>query len=243
MTDPSQHPAVAQLIGVYETLEQAYEAADRARQAGAPEAFVDDPADKVAALRAEMRAELEGAVITPTAALALPKESMKGVGVLAPIGMVVGALLALPLAWIDWGVPFSTGLVIVVVCGAAMGATVAFLVGAGTALRGRFEANAADRGVTVRVPVDTPAIEHALDHGGVIRLDRVDADGNPDVALATEADHEDGGVLEDMVGHVQAAPHVAGINDESDPHFDPEDPATSPSIEHGSIEHSRPGHS
>jgi hypothetical protein len=178
-----------------------------------------------------MREELERGFTSPHVGVALPKESVKGIGVLVPVGSVVGALLALPLAWVDWGVPFSTALVISLIAGATMGATIAFIVGAGTALRGRFEANAADRGVTVRVPVDTPAVEHALDHGGVIRLDRVDAGGNPDEVLATEADHEDGGVLEDMAGHVRAAPHVAGINDESDPDHDPSDPATSPSIE------------
>jgi hypothetical protein len=227
----SDHSGDTQLIAVYETLEQAYAAARRAEAAGAPQAFVDRPGDRIDSLRAEMRDELEHGLIAPTAVLVLPKESAKGVGALAPIGMVVGALLALPLAWVDWGVPFRTGLVIVLACGAAMGATVAFLIGAGTALKGRFEANAADRGVTVRVPVDTPEIEHALDHGGVLRLDRVDSGGNPDEALATEEDHDDDGVFEDMAGHVQAAPHVAGVNDESDPHFDPSDPATSPSIE------------
>jgi hypothetical protein len=235
MTDTSDPHAERhgdrQLIAVYGTLEQAYEAAARARRAGAPDAFVGEHRDRVDSLRSEMREELEHGVMAPHASLVLPKESSKGVGILVPLGTLVGALLALPLAWVDWGVPFSTALVIVLVAGGAMGATVAFLVGAGTALRGRFEANAADRGVTVRVPADTPAIEHALDHGGVIRLDRVDAGGNPDEVLETEADHEGGGVLEDMVGHVKAAPHVAGINDESDPDHDPSDPETSPSID------------
>ena len=231
MTPSPAPPGDTQLIAVYETLEQAYEAAKRAQAAGAPEVFVDEPGDRVDSLRAEMRDELEHALVSPTAVLVLPKESAKGVGALAPIGMVVGALLALPLAWVDWGVPFTTGLVIVLACGAAMGATVAFLIGAGTALRGRFEANAADRGVTVRVPVDTPEIEHALDHGGVLRLDRVDSGGNPDEALTTEDDRDDDGVFEDMAGHVRAAPHVAGVNDESDPHFDPSDPSTSPASE------------
>ena len=231
MADTSRPAGDRQLIAVYETLEQAYAAAGRARQAGAPDAFVGEEQDHIDSLRAEMREELEHALIAPTAALVLPKESLKGVGLLAPVGMVVGALLALPFAWIDWGVPFTTGLIIVLVCGAAMGATVAFLVGAGTAMRGRFEANAADQGVTVRVPVDTPEIEHALDHGGVLRLDRVDSGGNPDETLATEADHQEGGVVEDMAGHIKAAPHVAGINDESDPDYDPDDPGTSPSIE------------
>src|SRR5512134_64482 len=130
MADTSQPRGDRQLIAVYETLEQAYEAADRARQAGAPDAFVGEPGDRVDSLRSEMREELEHALIAPTAVLVLPKESAKGVGILAPVGMVIGALLALPLAWVDWGVPFSTALVIVLVCGAAMGATVAFLVGA-----------------------------------------------------------------------------------------------------------------
>jgi hypothetical protein len=220
-----------QLIAVYETLEQAYAAAKRAEAAGAPQVFVGDEADRVDSLRSEMREELEHAIISPNAVLALPKESAKGAGALTPICALLGALLALPLAWVDWGIPFGTRLVIVLACGAAMGATVGFLIGAGTAVKGRFEANAADRGITVRVPVDTPEIEHALDHGGVIRLDRVDSGGNPDETLATEDAHDEDGVFEDMAGHVSAAPHVAGLNDESDPHFDPSDPETSPSIE------------
>lgn len=231
MADTSRTHGDRQLIAVYETLEQAYEAADRARRAGAPDAFVGEHGDRVDSLRSEMREELEHGVMAPHASLVLPKESSKGVGALVPLGAVAGALLALPLAWVDWGVPFATALVIVLVAGGTMGATVAFLVGAGTALRGRFEANAADRGVTVRVPVDTPAIEHALDHGGVIRLDRVDAGGNPDEVLETEGSHEDGGVFEDMAGHVRAAPHIAGINDESDPPVDLSDPGARPSIE------------
>ena len=98
----SDHSGDTQLIAVYETLEQAYAAAERAQAAGAPQAFVDRPGDRVDSLRAEMRDELEHALISPTAVLVLPKESAKGVGALAPIGMVVGALLALP-----W--PGSTG--------------------------------------------------------------------------------------------------------------------------------------
>lgn len=220
-----------QLIGVYETLEQAYRAADRARAAGAPDAFVDDPDDRVSSLRSEMRAELEHGVFSPQAVVALPEESAKGVGVTVPLGALAGAILALPLAWIDAGPDFGVRIAIVLIVGAVMGATIGFIVGAGTAVRGRYEANAADRGVTVRVPADTPEIEHALDHDGAIRLDRVDRSGNPDEALATEDDRDDGGVVEDMVGHVRAAPHVAGRNDESDPHHDPDDPGSSPSIE------------
>ena len=70
-----------------------------------------------------------------------------------------------------------------------------------------------------------------LDEDHILPVGRTTPDVNPDEVLATEDEHEDGGVLEDMAGHVKAAPHVAGVNDESDPHYDPADPETSPSIE------------
>ena len=78
---------VRTVVGMYvppETskLEQAYEAADRARRAGAPDAFVGEHGDRVDSLRSEMREELEHGVMAPHASIVLPKESSKGVGVL-----------------------------------------------------------------------------------------------------------------------------------------------------------------
>jgi hypothetical protein len=220
-----------QLIGVYDTPEHAEAAAARVQAAGAHEAVVDDPADKVDSLRAEMRDELENSWISPPAVIAPTKESAKGASALVPLGALIGAILAMPLGFIDVGGSLTSRLVIAALCGVGMGSTVGFLIGAGTGVRGRFEANAADEGVVVRVPTDTPEIEAAMEHGGVLRLDRVHGDGTPDVTLETEDDHDDSGVFEDMVGHVKAAPHVAGINDESVPTWSAEDPESKPSIE------------
>lgn len=220
-----------QLLGVYEDQARARRAVEGAGRAGGGTVRVGDPADRVASLRAEMRAETEDGFILPQAGLLVPKESARGLAVSVPIAMVAGALVIGPVGLFDFGWTLGTRLALAAGIGAAMGAVIAFIVGAATAARGRFEANAADRGVTVRVSEDTEAVERAMVAAGPIRLDRLGPDGTPEGVVATEADRGEHGTVATMVGHVRAAPHVAGRNDEADPDYDPDDPATSPSVE------------
>jgi hypothetical protein len=220
-----------ELLGVYGSEEEARAAAAAAEQHGAPTARVGADADRVASMRAEMRDEIEQGFILPHAAVVLPKEGAKGFAWLLPIGVVVGMLVCLPFAFIDFGGSLGQRLLIAALCGAAMGATIAFIIGAGLATRGRFEANAADRGVTVRVPTDTEEVEAAMADHTPIRLDRLESDGTPDTVVVTEEQFDDRGVVETMAGHLKAAPHVAGVNDESEPDYDPEASGTTPSVE------------
>ena len=224
-----------ELLGVYGSEEEARAAAAEAERHGAPNARIGDDADRVASLRAEMRDEIEQGFILPHAAVALPKEGAKGLAWFLPVGVLIGVLVCLPFAFIDFGGSLGLRLLIAALCGATMGATVAFIVGAGLATRGRFEANAAERGVTVRVPVDTEEVEAAMAEHEPIRLDRLESDGTPDTVVVTEEQFGEDGVIETMAGHLKAAPHVAGVNDESDPDYDPEASETGPSVEPANV--------
>ena len=190
-----------ELLAVYETEEQARQAVEAARAAGAPAGGirVADRRDDVEALRAEMRDETNNSVVAPYAGLIAQKEAAKAGGVAMTIGAIVGAIVFLPLALLNMGnLAVGGRLIIAILVGAATGATAVYVIAA-IAGRGPARRLAAERGVTVRVASTDPQVVHALEDARPIRLDVVASDGQIDVrTLDTEDEHTSGGATEQV---------------------------------------------
>ncbi|MGQ0743776.1 MAG: hypothetical protein ACT4OS_05475 [Acidimicrobiales bacterium] len=156
--------------------------------------------DHVAALRSEMREEMDRSLMAPQAGLMMTKRSVKGVLAVSPVAMVIGALVTVPFAFIPgWG-PLSLGarILVAALVGVAAGATVGFIVGAGEAEKGATDRLASEHGSTVRVSGATAAIEEIMKSANPLRLDLVAADGTPIRSLYSRAEDAQGGVVEDL---------------------------------------------
>lgn len=142
-------------------------------------------ADEAAALRSEMRDEVEATVIGPGNVGPFTKGMSRGLARWVPVATAVGAALGLLIGLLPW--PFHRGLTITVavICGAVAGATTGFV--AGGSVRPRTEGEgrqfAAERGVTIGVHTDDEdAFERArniLTQLGAERVDRVTPEGMP----------------------------------------------------------------
>lgn len=172
-------------------------------QAGVPERDITVGAHEsdVASLRAEMRDELENSMTSPQMGVAYPKEGLKGILALAPVAVLVCALLAVPVVFVaapDWDLWLK--LVFAAVIGGLMGGTIAIVAGAAAA-RGPAEPLAAEEGVTVRVSDATPKVLDLLRAHDPIRLDIVLADGTPVGETVTADDDHSVSVLADRLAH------------------------------------------
>lgn len=174
-----------ELIGVFRDEQAAREAAE-ATHAPTGDVRVGEGRDNQAALRAEMREEIDhtvvGAGVGP-----FTKEMTKGLLWGTALASALGLLLGLPFGFIPFGdSTLATRLVITGGVGAAAGAVLGFVLGGGWG--GAADSNkrlAAERGVTVAAP-DTPATVKALLEKGPIRVDRVTRDGQPVATVTTE---------------------------------------------------------
>jgi hypothetical protein len=177
-----------ELLVVYPTLEAAVDAQDALQRAGVPERDVriDREPDKVAALRAEMHAELADAWIVPNAAVAYTKKSAQGLvlGSLVGIGVgvVFGALVAIP----DYASTYPVRLLVCGLVGVAFGATIGLVAGASLGAERPGELPAAARGHLLRVAQDSAELRRLLAEHGPIRMDELDHDDRPLVAVITE---------------------------------------------------------
>jgi hypothetical protein len=167
------------LLGVYESSDAARAAAEAAKRAGATddEIRIDNPLDRVAAVKAEMRDEFDRAVGGPGVGPAT-KEMTKGSVFGAIVGATIGALVALPAAAFDLGFALWAKLLLVAICGAAVGATVGWVVGGGFGATRPETALDAEKGITVTAPA-IDAVERALIAPGLVRLTLVEPDGTP----------------------------------------------------------------
>ncbi len=168
----------------YETEEQARAAADAAREAGVDAAVsVGEPEDERAVLRAEMRDELESAVVGPGNVGPFTKSMSRGIALWVPMGSVAGLALGLVLAVLFWRT--ATGFVWTGIIGVVGGATFGFVVGGGFKPRADREGEEldAEAGVTVGVHAseasDAERAEEVLRGRDPKRVDRVDRSGHP----------------------------------------------------------------
>jgi hypothetical protein len=83
-----------------------------------------------AAARAEQQKESRDAFVQPQAAVVLTEESAKGIALVLPLCVLVGALLAAPLGLIEFGgLETTTRVIIAAVCGAVAGLAVGLVAG------------------------------------------------------------------------------------------------------------------
>lgn len=167
------------LVAVFRTQDDAVEAAEAAGRAVDHDGpvRVGDPLDRVAALSGEMREELDHTIAGPGNVGPFTEEMSKGMSVGVLAGGLIGLVLALPFAAIDFGgMAAWTRLLVVALAGALAGGTAGWVIGGGFGAKRDDEALAAEHGVTVSVPASVPA-ERALVASRPVRVDLVDAEG------------------------------------------------------------------
>lgn len=207
MTDPSFLPEQErELVVVYPDRDAAVAARQRLVDLGLGEHDIDldRESDEVASLRAEMRQELTDAWVVPNAALIATKESMKGMLAVGTGAAVIGAVLGIPFAFIDFGGSFWLRLLLFMGLGALAGATVGFVVGPGVSAKRPGELMAAHRGTALRVHQDTAEIRSALVAGHPIRIDEVNADSVPVETLLTEEQMDERTAVDEVVSNLEA---------------------------------------
>ncbi len=173
----------------FEDEAQAREAADRAAGEVGSDASVtiDEPQDRRAALRAEMRDEVESSVVGPGPIGPFTKSMTKGIVVAVPAGAAIGAVIGLLLGLIPWRLGLSLGLRLVLgaAIGLAAGATVGFVIGGFVKSRVDREGDQLDseRGVTVGVhtkrSTTADRAEAVMDDEGAQRVERMGRGGRP----------------------------------------------------------------
>jgi hypothetical protein len=196
-----------ELVVVYPDRDAAMAARQRLVDLGVGERQidVDQESDEVASLRAEMRQELTDAWVVPNAAFIATKEGMKGMLGVGALAALIGALVGIPFAFIDFGGTFLFRLLLFMGLGVVAGATIGFVAGPGVAAKRPGELMAAHRGTVVRVHEDTAEIRSALLAGGdPLRMDEVDAESVPVETLLTEEQTDDRSTVDEVASNVEA---------------------------------------
>jgi hypothetical protein len=161
-----------ELLVVFRDAPSARRAVEELEAAGVPGRVigVGEQHDLELGLRAEMREELAGSWMLPP----VPREAARGFVAVTIVLAVIGAVIASPFAFIDFGLTFWGRVVLLVGIGLAFGVTVGIVVGPALAAKRPEEPSAVDRGVVMHVGFDTPAIRNLLVRFDPIRIDRVD---------------------------------------------------------------------
>ena len=154
------------IVAVFPDEAAAERAAAEARNRGGRNVAVNDPNDDVKALMGEMREETSeswAGPVTPEMARHIP-------GPTAGFALA-GALLAVPLAFLDFGVG---RVILCAFSGAAAGGLIGFLLGGFIGARRRANLDLAEeRGVVVGVQGGNAAAAEALVEAGPMRVDRL----------------------------------------------------------------------
>jgi hypothetical protein len=181
---------------VFDTEEGARAAADALRREFPGEVTRDATIDRRAALRAEMRDEVEAAVVGPGNIGPFTKGMTRGIALWVPVATVIGAAIGVGLAMLPWASGLSTVARVVagLAIGAVAGATAGFVIGGGFRPR-REEEGAeldAERGWVVGLHTDDLRIaeraERRLRDAGAERVDRADSRGYPVAIRSRERD-------------------------------------------------------
>lgn len=176
------------IVAVFRDRDTAQTAADRARRSGGQDVAVEDRNDDMRALVGEMREETSESWAGPSVAIYTPEMARHIPGPTAA-GAAIGALLALPLAFLVGGEVSIMGRVfLAMICGAIAGGTIGFLGGGFLGARRRAVLDLAEeRGVVVGVRGGNPAAVRALATAGPIRIDRF----HKQFPIDTVTSHED----------------------------------------------------
>lgn len=181
------------LVAVFSTGDDAERAIERAVDAGVSRDDIQmgDAAER-ASMRAEMRQELEGSLISPQAAVALPNEAAKGAlgtSLLYGVACAVALMVLAPFLLDDMNL--LGRLAILGGIGFVAGSTIGIVVGPGFAAKGPNEPIAAERGIPVSVPLTNDRVREIFMSAGAIRVDEVTDAGEPIINLSSEGDGQD----------------------------------------------------
>ena len=167
------------LRATYRSRSQAKRAAEDVRRLGF-EPSLDAAADERAVLRAEMRDEVESAVVGPGNVGPFTKSMTRGIVAGVPVAAVIGAVLGGLIGLVPWGSGLSTFLKVIlgIGIGGFGGAVVGFMLGGFVKSRmdregeGRLDAEA---GSIVSVQATTPEeanrVREFLETGDPVRID------------------------------------------------------------------------
>ena len=181
--DPNSTPN-ERIVAVFPDEAKAERAAAEARSRGARNVTIDDPNDDVKALMGEMREELSESWAGPSIGIYTPEMARHIPGPTAACALI-GALLALPLAFLDFGVG---RVILCAFAGAVAGGTIGFLLGGFLGARRRANRDLAEeRGVVVGIQGGNPAAAEALIEARPMRVDRL----VHQVPVDTVASHEE----------------------------------------------------
>jgi hypothetical protein len=179
-------PSPRNVEATFRSERQAREAAEAARRAGL-RVTVDTDEDRQAALRSEMRDELESVVAGPGNIGPFTKSMTRGLVVAVPVGLVGGAVLGalvgvmIPMFGLDVAVRVWIGVAI----GAVAGATTGFVVGGFLKSRWDREGDVleTERGITVGVHTaradEARRARKLLEGKGATRVGVTDAEDRP----------------------------------------------------------------
>lgn len=180
------------VLAVFETEDEARRARDRLVAGGVAEdaITIGGDGDEVASLRAEMHEEVSKAWIMPQASFIATKEGARGFVVTLVVIGAIALVLGIPLAFIDFGFDFWIRLLVVEAIMLCVAFAIALVFGPGLASIRPDVPMAAERGITVRVDADTPAVRQAIVDLAPIRVDEI---GPRDVPVDTVFTEDDRG--------------------------------------------------
>lgn len=184
------------IVAVFPDEAAAERAAAEARNRGAQNVAVADPKDDVKALMGEMREETSESWAGPSVGVYTPEMARHIPGPTLAFA-VAGAILALPLAFIDFGNVSAIGRVVIAVfAGLVGGGTIGFLAGGFLGARRRANRDLAEeRGVVVGIQGGNAAAAQALVEAGPMRVDRF----VNQVPIDTVTSHEEASPSETMM--------------------------------------------
>lgn len=158
------------IVAVFPDEAAAERAAAEARDRGGRNVAVNDPNDDVKALMGEMREETSESWAGPSVGLLTPEMARHIPGPTAGFALA-GALLAVPLAFLDFGVG---RVILCAFAGAVAGGLIGFLLGGFIGARRRANLDLAEeRGVVVGIQGGNAAAADALVEAGPMRVDRL----------------------------------------------------------------------
>lgn len=184
------------VVAVFRDQRAAEQAAERAKSRGALNVTVGGHNDEVRALVGEMREETSESWAGPSIGI-YNAEMARHIPGPTVAAAAIGAIVALPFGFIEWGTVTLLGrLVLAAFCGAVAGGTIGFLLGGFLGARRRANLDLAEeRGVVVGMQGGNPAATAELVNCGAIRVDRMLGQQPVD----TVASHEDRTPSESML--------------------------------------------
>jgi hypothetical protein len=175
---------------------------------------VGDSTDENPSLRAEMREELDKSWILPQAGFVAPKEGARSLFAVTLTACVIAAVIAVGVAFIDFGMNFWARLLVTELVFIAMALVIGLVAGPALGVKRPDEPMAAQRGVTLRVGVDDAPTRERLMAFKPIRVDVITVRDEPVATVMTEEDRAGGeGVAAETVKAVADITSNMGTDD------------------------------